>query len=58
MDMARMQVQLTNSFTNYSLEPIADKEFRFGGTEITDPNASLKDARFWAEMRTDSLSRS
>ncbi|MBO4592663.1 MAG: carboxypeptidase-like regulatory domain-containing protein [Bacteroidaceae bacterium] len=57
MDMARMQVQLSNRFTDYSLEPIADKEFRFGGTEMTDPNAELRDQKFWTEMRTDSLTK-
>ena len=57
MDMARMQVQLTNSFTNYNLSAIPDKEFRFGGTEIIDPNAELRNDQFWTDMRTDSLTK-
>lgn len=57
MDLARLQVQLTNRFTDYNLEPVADKEFRFGGTEMIDPNAELRKEDFWAEMRTDSLTK-
>lgn len=57
MDMARLQVQLTNRFTDYDFSAIPDKDFRFGGNEITDPNAELKNETFWSEMRTDSLTQ-
>ncbi|MDD6783604.1 MAG: DUF5686 family protein [Prevotellaceae bacterium] len=55
MDMARMQVQLTNDYSDFSIEPLPDKEFRYGGSEYTEPNASLQDNDFWQTMRTDSL---
>ncbi len=57
MDLARMQVQLTNNFSDFSLDPISDKEFRFGGQEKIEPNAQLKDNDFWQAMRTDSLTQ-
>jgi len=57
MDMARMQVQLTNSFSDYSLNTIPDKDFKFGGSELVQPNAELRDQEFWAENRTDSLTQ-
>lgn len=57
MDLARLQVQLTNRFTDYDFSTIPDKDFRFGGSEITDPNAELKDEKFWTAMRTDSLTQ-
>lgn len=57
MDMARLQVQLSNKFTDYSLSPLADKEFRFSGNELIDPNAELRKENFWAENRTDTLTR-
>lgn len=57
MDVARMQVQLNNSYSDFSLAPLADKEFRFGGKEFTDPNAELKKDDFWAAARTDSLTK-
>lgn len=55
MDMARMQVQLTNDYTDYSLAPIPDKDFRYGGQEYIEPNAELQSNAFWQENRTDSL---
>ena len=57
MDMARMQVQLTNSFSDYDFSAIPDKDFRFGGTEYTEPNAELRNNEFWADARTDSLTQ-
>lgn len=57
MDLARMQVQLTNDYSDFSIEPIADKEFRFGGNELTETNAAIRDDAFWAEARTDSLTK-
>lgn len=55
MDLARMQVQLTNDYTDFSLAPLPDKEFRFGGKEFIDPNAVLRNDEFWQANRTDSL---
>ncbi len=55
MDMARLQVQLTNDYSDFSTAPLPDKEFRFGGQEYIEPNAVLQNDEFWRKNRTDSL---
>lgn len=57
MDVARMQVQLTNRFSNYSLSPLPDKDFRFGGNELIEPNAQMRKDTFWVNNRPDTLTR-
>jgi hypothetical protein len=55
LDMARLHVQLTNDYSDFSLSPLPDKDFRFGGQEYIEPNAVLQDNKFWETNRTDSL---
>ncbi len=55
MDMARLHVQLTNDYSEFSLSPLPDKEFRYGGQEYIEPNAVLQNDNFWKTNRTNSL---
>ncbi len=55
LDMARLHVQLTNDYSDFSLSPLPDKDFRYGGQEYVEPNAVLQNEDFWKANRTDSL---
>lgn len=57
MDVARMQVQLSNKFSNYSTASLPDKDFRFGGNELIEPNAQMRKDTFWVNNRMDTLTR-
>ena len=56
--LQKFLVKRVNEYANYSFEPIADKNFRFSGDEMTDPNARMRDEAFWDEHRSVPLTRS
>ena len=51
-------VKRVNEYANFSFQPIADKNFRFSGDEMTDPNARMRDESFWSEHRSVPLTHS
>ena len=51
-------VKRVNEYANFSFQPIADKNFRFSGDEMTDPNARMRDESFWNEHRSVPLTHS
>ncbi len=53
--LPKFMVRRTTTFSNHSLSPIDDKEFRHKGTTYVRPNAQMQTDLFWTEHRADSL---
>ena len=55
--LINFQVQRLTVFSDYSLEPIDRREFKFSGSTLTLPDAAMKTAEYWDEMRPTALSK-
>lgn len=54
----KFQVKRATEYSNFSLEPIPDKTFKFKGETLTEANAQMQDKEFWQAHRADSLTKS
>lgn len=53
----KLQVRRTTDYSNFSLEPIADKTFHFKGDTRTEANAMVRGVEFWNEVRPETLTK-
>lgn len=56
--LSKFQVQRGTYYSEYSLEDIPKKEFKFIGPQMTDPNAEMRDQAFWNNHRPVALTKS
>ncbi len=54
----KFQVKRSTEYSNFTFEPIPDRNFKFKGETFTAANAQMQDNSFWEEHRADTLSRS
>ena len=53
-----MQIKRATEYSDYSFEPVADREFDFQGDQREDYNARVQSSQFWASHRPDELTDS
>ena len=56
--LQKLMVRRTTNYSNFSFDPLPEKEFRFKGSVHTKPDAQMKDKLFWQTHRPDSLTKS
>lgn len=54
----RFQVKRLTEYSDYSLEPIPDKKFKFNGVVKKEPYAMMQDNDFWKNYRAEDLTKS
>ena len=54
----RFQVKRLTEYSDYSLEPIPDKKFKFNGVVKKEPYAMMQDNDFWRNYRAEDLTKS
>lgn len=54
----KLRVKRTTEYSNFTFEEIPEKQFKIKGTEITDPNAQMRNEEFWEAHRSEELTRS
>lgn len=54
----RFQVKRLTEYSDYSLEPIPDKKFKFNGVVKKEPYAMMQDNDFWKSYRAEDLTKS
>ena len=54
----RFQVKRITEYSDYSLEPIPDKKFKFNGVVKKEPYAMMQDNDFWKNYRAEDLTKS
>lgn len=54
----RFQVKRLTEYSDYSLEPIPDKKFKFNGVVKKEPYAMMQDNDFWKNFRAEDLTKS
>ncbi|MGM9695164.1 MAG: DUF5686 family protein [Alloprevotella sp.] len=55
--LQKLMVRRTTDYSNFSFDPLPEKEFRFKGSVHTKPDAQMKDKLFWQTHRPDSLTK-
>ena len=53
-----LEVKRYTEYTNYSFEPLSDRLFRFRGNTKIEPDAMMQEDKFWAQHRTEQLTKS
>ncbi len=53
----RLMVQRVATYSDYTFDSIADKEFRGGAKERTEPKARQRTEEYWAEQRSTPLTQ-
>lgn len=54
----RFQVKRLTEYSDYSLEPMPDKKFKFNGVVKKEPYAMMQDNDFWKNYRAEDLTKS
>ena len=54
----KFQVQRNTHYSDYSLEEIPKKQFKFAGPQMTDPNAEMRTQEYWTQRRPEPLTKS
>lgn len=56
--LSKFQVERSTYYSNYSIQEIPKKEFKFLGPQYTDPNAMMRDEAYWNDKRPVALTKS
>lgn len=56
-DFGKVQVQRSEYFSNYSLEPVSDVFFDYGGNRRVLETAKTRDSLYWANIRPTQLTQ-
>lgn len=51
--LQKFQVKRSTDYTDYSIAAIQERQFKFSGNQITDPNAMMQNEEFWGNHHAE-----